>query len=278
MENSNIKPNIPFQIPPVIQPVQSPLPQTKSSNRFKFNPKIIYIVLIAIILIEAVLAVRSFVSPSTQPQALIEKPQPLGNGRIVLESDKKIYQVGDEIEMNIKISTGGYISAGSDVLLTYDPEIVELSEDRFFERGQIYQDYPGANFDPEKGSIFLSGISVSNSDGFNGTDSFGKLFLKAKKTGITSLKVEYTKDSTTDSNIIETKSIADVLGEVSNLDINIGTEDTASVSSDVSCDGYVQICQKEDGNMGSQSCDGGVVEKNACVWDPTYSVSCTSCE
>lgn len=275
MENTNQQPNNPLQIP-IPQTVVT-TPQPKSGMKFKFNPKIIYIFLIAIILIEVVLAVRSFVSP-TKSQALIEKPQPLGNGRIVLESDKRAYQVGDEIEVNIKISTGGYTSAGSDVLLIYDPEIVELSEGRFFERGQIYQDYPGANFDPERGSIFLSGISISNSEGFNGTDSFGKLFLKAKKTGITSLKVEYTKESTTDSNIIEIKSIADVLGEVHNLDLNIGGVGSDSIIESISCDGYVQICEKEDGNKGSQSCDGGKVKDNICVWDPIYTVSCTSCE
>lgn len=275
MENPNPQPNNPPQVAP--QPIVVTPPQTKSGMKFKFNPKIIYIVLIAIILIEVVLVVRSFVSP-TQPQALIEKPQPLGSGRIVLESDKKVYQVGDEIEVNIKISTGGYTSAGSDILLTFDPSSIELEDTRFFERGKIYQDYPGANFDPEKGTIFLSGISISNQGGFNGTDTFGKVFLKAKRTGKTALKVEYSKDVTTDSNIIEIGSIADVLGEVNNLDLNIGVQDTQSVSTSVSCEGYTQVCQKDDGSMGSQSCDGGQVKDNVCVWDPNFTVSCTACE
>lgn len=276
MENTSPEPNSQPQI--LVPPIVATSPQPKSGMKFKFNPKIIYIVLIAIIFIEVVLAIKSLVSP-IRTQALIEKPQPLGNGRIVLESDKKVYQIGDEIEVNIKISTGGYTSAGSDVLLTYDPESVELTKNRFFQRGKIYQDYPGANFDPEKGSIFLSGITISNSGGFNGTDSFGKLFLRAKKTGNTVLKIEFSKGFTTDSNIIEIKSIGDVLGEVRNLDLRIGTENQPESNlNEVSCEEYVQICEKEDGTQGSQSCEGGKVLDNACVWDPIYSISCTSCE
>lgn len=184
--------------------------------------------LIILVLVIALLSVGGYLlynqarGNSTSPttvDATTQPVAPLSGGKIILVSDNTSYKVGEEFLVNIRVDTGGYTTDGTDLVIKYDPTILESTSEKAFEKGPIYQDYPVINIDNQNGMIQVSGIASLNKTpyGFNGIDTFGILKMRAKKAGSGSLDITFAQGSTGDSNIIETSQSKDVLESVQNL-------------------------------------------------------------
>lgn len=152
--------------------------------------------------------------------ALTNTPQAtvVQNGSITLSTPKStVFAVGDKISVNINVDSVK-ATDGTDVILNYDPKLLTVTQNA--EVGNIYNDYPLNVFDNATGKISLSGIS-SNPNGAIAKGLFGTIILEAKAPGKTTISVDFVKDSTTDSNIIETKTSKELLGKVGNLEVEI---------------------------------------------------------
>ncbi len=237
------------------------------------STKVIYLILIAVITIELFLGARTLLSPL--PQA--NKLQPLDVGRIILKTDKKSVKEGDKFLIDVFISTGGNNTIGTDLGLKFDPGYLEILENGFTV-GKLYPDYPGVNIDNKEGTVLASGIASFNNKGFNGTGKFATLNLRALKSGRTSVTIDYRKGSTVDSNIIEETSSADILAEVVNLELNIGSDEPISQSTgSKSCQSYTQLCWNLEGSQSVQSCLKGGIKEGVCGFDPYLTTECTKC-
>lgn len=139
------------------------------------------------------------------------------NGSITLSVSQTIFKVGDKIPVSINIDS---IKAtdGADVIINYDPKLLTVS--KIAEVGKIYDDYPLNVFDNAAGKISISGIS-SNPSGAVAKGLFGTVILEAKAPGKTQISVDFVKNGTTDSNIIETKTSKELLGRVGNVEVEI---------------------------------------------------------
>lgn len=264
---------------PTIPNVQIFESQSSSGSVKKFlsewilSVKVVYSLLALIILMEVYFGLKTLLSPLPS----VERLAPIGQGVVVLTTDQSSYLVGDQIPVTIKLSTGGYNSVGADLVLKFDPNLLEAVEGDFFEKGEIYQDYPGTSLDKKNGMIFISGIVLSGEEGFNGTGIFGRLKLVAKKSGVTLVKVEFQTDSTTDSNIIDTASAKDVLGQAIDVEINIGQPGKVPRAEQVSCAGFTQLCWDGNNKQSTQQCQPGRLKDQTCVFDPILTESCGQC-
>lgn len=231
------------------------------------NGKIIFGILAIVIIIELIFLVQTLLSP---PQVRVAALQPLGEGQIVLTSDKTGVPVGDEFKVNIKISTGGHSSLGADLILNYDPKRVEAIK---INKGQIYQEYPTEEIVAKDGIIRISGITTGD---FSGMGNFAQVEFKGKLKGQTSITAEFKPGLTTDSNIIDTQT-KDILGAVYNLDLTVGEAKLAEALTP-SCEGFSQVCVDKNGKQGIQKCQGGKILENQCTFDPYLTLSCETCQ
>ena len=238
----------------------------------KHFAKIIFIVLAIIIAVEAVIAVQTlFLNPAAKPPKIYS----MGDGRMILTSDKTSYDIGEKIFVSVKISTGGKSTTGSDLVLKYDQSILETTDSNI-KVGSIYQEYPVAAVD-NNGEIIISGYSPSANAGFSGVGEFAVIEFKSKKAGSANLDIDFQKDETNDSNIVAIGDKNEILGEVRNLELTIGSSSSQSKNLKASCEGYIQYCQNSEGKTGRQFCQKGKVSDGQCSFDPELTVSCDAC-
>lgn len=238
-------------------------------------PKIIFAILGIIIIFEVIMGIRALTSSSIQKPPKI---QPIGSGQIVVDSKNNAYKMGESIPVTIRITTGGKSSDSTDLILHYDPSLLEVDKSQITP-GNIYQDYPVVDVDSETGILRISGITPPDKDGFNGIGELAAINFTAKKNGQAKLEVEFENGSTTDSNIVETGEPRDILTGVHNLTLNISDNPTAQSQATAKvCQGYIQYCQDGKGQAGSQFCSSGALVSDVCGFDPKLSISCTECK
>lgn len=181
-------------------------------------PKLIFLILGVVIVAEAFYVVQALRETPPPPQRL--NPRPVGDAQLVAVGNKKEYGVGETIAVQIRVDTGGHPTNGTDVILKYDPTALEATGSAV-SIGKIYDDYPVADFDNKDGIIKISGISNVQSKGFNGVGILANLNLSAKKAGTAALSFDFKNGATIDSNVIDQKTAEDLLGKVTNLEVNI---------------------------------------------------------
>ena len=175
----------------------------------------------AILAIIIVYEVISLVRTISNPTPGIPQVQPINGGKITLLSNRNNYAVNENIPVDLKLSTGGYSTLGTDVVIKYDPTAIDASGATSVRKGDLYTEYPVVTADPTNGLIFISGVSTQNKDSFNGIGIFGTLNLKALKPGTTSLEIQYLPDATNESNIMKVNSSEDILKEVKGITLTI---------------------------------------------------------
>lgn len=221
MENTSAKPQI-------IQTVSNlgNIKQGKIKNFLNslMTPKIVFVILIVVLVVEGIWGIRTLLTPlsSNPPQenrtgSAVDTR--IEGGQIILSSEKQGYPTGEQVAVDVTIETDDKETAGADVILKFDPNLLKPST-KFFEPGTIFNDYPGVRVDLEKGLVFASGIATTDT-GFNGDALFGTFYFTPQKIGSTKVDVLFTKGLTTDSNIIDKESAADILSTVKSLDLTI---------------------------------------------------------
>lgn len=201
----------------------NPTIYTTDQNQNKQKPwfrswKIIYPLFGIVLIVEIIFGLKTLLAPI--PKSLNQQLQPLTGASISLFSDKTSYQVGENIFVKIKVWTGGHSTSGTDLVLNYNPRVLEASSSSF-ERGKIYSDYPLINVDTKKGVIRISGVASSPKQTFSGIGELGVLNFKARSKGTTNLTIDYKKGQTNDSNVMGVSVNEDYLEKVKDLKLTI---------------------------------------------------------
>lgn len=192
---------------------------------FITGPKVIFVILGIILLGEVIYAVRILTLPSGFSPIPLTAAQS-NVGKISLVAAKTSYSVNETIPVSVVVDTGGRSVNGVDLIVHYDPKVVEASPAGIV-KGQIFDDYPAISINANQGLISISGIdNMNNSFNSNnltyGIGQFAIINLKAKTPGRVSLTVDFNgKGSTTDSNLVEITTAKDILEKVNNLELTI---------------------------------------------------------
>ncbi len=134
---------------------------------------------------------------------------------------------GCNVTLNIDLDTGGKDTDGTDAVLIYDQSKLTTSTSAI-SNGKIYVDYPGNAVDTTTGKISISGLS-SVSSPFNGKGTLATISFTVNQTapaGATAIKFDFDpsdKTKTTDSNVVERSTVADLLNLVVDGNYTVGT-------------------------------------------------------
>jgi hypothetical protein len=126
---------------------------------------------------------------------------------------QEIVKVGEEFEVELTLDTKGVATSGTDVIVSYDPTLLQVLEVR---PGLLYQKYPVSEADSASGKIGLSDITTPPKT-FAGTGTLAYLRLKPLRAGTAVLSIQFEKGQTTDSNVVQAGSGGkDILDKVIN--------------------------------------------------------------
>lgn len=215
MDNKNVQINS--------QPDNRKLPE--KVKKFLLGPKIVFVILGVILLAEIAYAVRFVVSPDpvTPPPAPVDKAgigQPPASAKISLSTTKAIFNVNEAVPVSVMVDTGGYTIDGVDLILRFDPKILEATAEGLIQ-GNILGEYPLKSADTSKGMVYISGVNSAKS-GFTGIGQFAVINFKAKLPGKASFAIDFIKKgATTDSNLVEMGTSKDILEQVDNLELTV---------------------------------------------------------
>jgi len=115
---------------------------------------------------------------------------------------QKAVKVGEEFEVELLLDTKGVKTSGTDVIVSYDPALIEILDTR---PGLLYHKYPVNEVDTESGKIGFSAVAEPPKT-FSGKGTLAYLKLKGLKAGTATLTIEFTKGETTDSNVVQAQS------------------------------------------------------------------------
>lgn len=130
--------------------------------------------------------------------------------------------VGQSFDVDIMLEVPIETDA-ADVIFNYDPALLEVVTfgTGAATTGTLYPNYPVNSVDSTLGRIVLAGATDPGAKAFTGQGTFATVTFKAKAKGQTTLTFEYTKGSTTDSNVVDSKQGRDILDKVTNLVLSI---------------------------------------------------------
>lgn len=135
---------------------------------------------------------------------------------------------GCEISIKINLNTQGVQTDGTDVIVLYTPAQLSTTTSQIT-NGTTYLEYPGTSVDAQGGKISISGIS-SVSSPFSGSGTFATIKLNVASTLAENTKVNLNfdfdpndKTKTTDTNVVERGTIADVLSAAPSASYTVGS-------------------------------------------------------
>lgn len=190
--------------------------QNTTPKTFPFGPKIIFVILGAVLLIEVLYAITVLSSPSVPPP----EPAPAKQASISLSSPLSEFRVKDAVPVTVTVDTGSHDTEGIDLVLKFDPKILEATAGAVA-KGAIYPEYPQVRIDNKLGTIQISGISGLQGKSFRGKGVFANINFRAKAKGASALTVNFTAGKTDDSNVVEALSGNDILESVLDLTLTV---------------------------------------------------------
>lgn len=196
--------------------VNGQMPQRAQGFRWSsiFRPKFIFLILSLIIAGEIFLGIRNLQGPL--PPAP-KPPLPISGGSAELISFKDQISFGEKFLVQARVSTGGNPIEGADVIIRFDPKYLSLAK-ADLRVGKIFPSYPLVEVDEKKGLVSVSGTSSVES--FNGIGTMAEMEFLAKERGKTKVALEFKKDVTSDSNVVDSLGI-DILENVKDLELEI---------------------------------------------------------
>lgn len=159
--------------------------------------------------------------------------QSAGSATLSLSPSSASFGKGCNFSVDVNLDTGGANTDGTDVILKFDrTRLTAVS----VTPGTIYPDYPSNSPDNSTGTINISGLA-SISQPFNGSGKFATINFTANPgatTGLTQVTFDFDpndKEKTTDSNVVESGTVRDILSAVQNGVYTINTSACSSTSS-----------------------------------------------
>lgn len=135
------------------------------------------------------------------------------------------FNKGCTFSLSVNLDTGNAQTDGTDAIIFYDPTRFRAQAVR---SGTIYSDYPGNNIDVATGKITISGLS-SVSSAFSGAGTLATIdfiVVADAPVGTSQVKFDFNaadKTKTTDSNVVERGTVADILNQVVDGNYTIGS-------------------------------------------------------
>lgn len=143
------------------------------------------------------------------------------------------FNKGCGFSLQVLLNTGTAQTDGTDAIVIYDPARFSATS---VTSGTIYPDYPGNNIDEVGGKITISGLA-SITTPFSGSGTLATINFKvldSAQAGVSQIKFDFDpndKAKTTDSNVVERGTVADILNSVVNGNYTIGTGTCVSTTS-----------------------------------------------
>lgn len=212
-----------------------------SSTLGSIKPIYIIIPVVLIIAGEGIWAYQTFFKQQLGPNPFTSTQNVSNN--ITLSVSKNQYKIGDLIPVAINI-TANKSTAGVDLIIRYDPNLLKISSSsasvpvttgNLFDEypltinsttkgpvatGSLYDEYPANQVDEKNGIISVSGIS-NKTNGVIPNGQFGSVIFQAKAAGSARVFLEFTKNQTNATNIVDSKTSKNILEEVKNIDLVI---------------------------------------------------------
>ncbi len=141
------------------------------------------------------------------------------------------FNPGCSFSVDLKLDTTGSSTSGTDAIVKYDNTKLTANSITI---GQVYSDYPAQLIDSQSGKISISGVSSASQTPFSGAGTFATVnfsVLGTAPTGATAVTFDFTPGSTTDSNVVDSQTITDVLSSVTNGNYTVGTGACGAVAS-----------------------------------------------
>lgn len=132
--------------------------------------------------------------------------------------------------LKINVDTGGNQTDGTDAALLYDPSRLSVTS---IINGTIYEDYTPQTIDQANGKVILSGLSKAGSR-YSGQGTLATVNFKVADnapSGTTQVKFNFdpnNRTKTTDSNVVQTGTVNDILSSVTDGNYTIGTDSCTS--------------------------------------------------
>lgn len=129
--------------------------------------------------------------------------------------------------LQVLLDTGGYDTAGTDVILLYDTTrfIANKVSD-----GTIYPDYAGNIIDAQTGKVSISGVaSAAGGSSFKGSGVLATVdfaVLADAPVGASQIKFDFDpndKSKTSDTNVVEVGTMVETLNQVTNGNYAVGS-------------------------------------------------------
>lgn len=179
------------------------------NKNFDNKKTIIFVIVSFLVVVELVWGINYL---KTLPQPTAPAKAEVG-ARLSFSPAQKVVNVGEEFEVELILDTKGIETSGADVIIGYDPTVIEILGVR---PGLLYQKYPVNEVDAVNGKIGFSAVALPPK-AFSGRGTLAYLKLKALEAGAANLKIEFEKGETTDSNVVQAQSGGkDILDKVIN--------------------------------------------------------------
>jgi hypothetical protein len=136
---------------------------------------------------------------------------PQATGSLWISPETGSYSVGDTFDANIFLDTGGATTDAANVVVHYDPGVLEVVS---VTQGTILPSY-AVRIDPTIGQVFIHGYNYESV--FQGSGTLARITFRVNASvDETSVTAEFVSEDTADSNIADYPSTLDILGSVSN--------------------------------------------------------------
>lgn len=142
--------------------------------------------------------------------------------------------INSTFTVNIVLNTNGQETAGSDVIINYNPADLEVQDSNTsvagiqIAPGTLYASYPINSVNSTTGKINISGIITPGGTGYTGTGTLATITFKALRIAISNVTFDFTLDSTVDSNVTSKVTYTDMLASVTNGVYTIVPADVAT--------------------------------------------------
>lgn len=156
----------------------------------------------------------------------VSADRPVGDARLIMQN--QTLRVGTEGFMDIKLSTHGGETSGVDLVLQYDPTLIEIIDaDPTIAGTQIvpaqFFDFVQANgVDTRRGVIrYSAGQQPTNLPVAADNQTIATVRFKAKDAGTSAFSFDFVAGSLSDTNVIKADEGRDLLVDVVNAQITV---------------------------------------------------------